>query len=153
MDQIVTELEVKTTAELLGGARFVHYWPFISSQLDFIPHVWATWYTKETLREGVLSGRYQCWAVGDEKSITVVAFSQIAEFPANRIFQVFLAFGQEIEGVAPILEAVWEKFASDVGCTICEVVGRPGWGPFLRKFGFRQESCTFTRAVKNLRIN
>jgi len=138
---------------MLSGDRFEHHWQSIASELDFIPHVWATWWTKESLREGVLNGRFQCWAAGDESRITVVAFSQIADYPANRIFQVFLAFGQGIDEVAPVLEAVWEQFAAKSGCSIGEVTGRPGWGPRLRKLGFRQQSCTFTRSVSNLRIN
>jgi hypothetical protein len=154
MGKTVTKVESDVIAGLLEGDKFLHHWYSISSQLDFIPHVWATWWTKESIRDCVLNGRYQCWggAKGNE-GLKIIAFSQITDFPANRIFQVFLAFGQGFEEMAPAFEAVWEKFAANTGCTVAEVTGRPGWGPLLRKYGFKQQSCTFTRSVINLRMN
>jgi len=138
---------------MLVGERFEHYWPQISLQLDFIPQFWATWWTKESIREGVLSGRFQCWGVGDAQQIRVVTFSQIATYPANRIFQVILAFGEGIDEALPALVATYEKFCFDSGCTIAEVTGRPGWSSKLSRYGFRQQSAVLTRKLTQLKVN
>lgn len=138
---------------MLKGEKFESYWPQISHQLDYIPQFWATWWTKDSIREGVLAGRFQCWGVGNVREIKVVTFSQIATYPANKIFQVILAFGEGIDEALPALVATYEKFCFDTGCTIAEVTGRPGWAEKLSRYGFRRQSMVLTRKLPKLEIN
>ena len=79
--------------ELLSNEKFELYWPDIELKLDTVPHIWDCWWTKESIREQTLVGRFQCWTVGDANEVSGVVFSQIIHYPAASILQVFLAFG------------------------------------------------------------
>lgn len=140
--------------ELLSPEKFLVYWPMIERELDTVPHLWALWWTKDSLREGVVGGRFQCWAVGDSRIVTGIVFSQVVMYPANLTFQAFLAFGAGLTEAMDELEATFERFCAIRGCTLAEVTGRPGWGPELRKKGFRQTvGGTFSRQLQQTRLN
>lgn len=141
------------TVELLGEEKFLRFWPSISVQLDTVPHTWDTYWTKETLREFVLSGRFQCWGIGPDQTATIICFTQIVCYPAGNIMKIFLAFGQGIDEAIPVLLATFEKFAIDNGCKLMEIPdGRGGWEPKLRKVGFRRLGVTLGRRVETTRI-
>lgn len=137
----------------LEGVHFLQYWPAIAGELRYIPHVWSDWWTLDSIHDAVLQGAWQCWVVGTDETIRGVVMSQIVVYPANRIFQIVLAFGEGLLSYVPHLEGAFEKFASDSHCTLCEVTGRPGWGPHLRRIGFHQGTTTFTKTVRNLQVN
>lgn len=149
----MTTLVDDTVVEMLTPEKFELYWPSISKQLDYIPHVWSIWWTKDYIRQMVMQGLWQCWGVGDGMAITVVTFTQIVNFPANKVFQVILAFGEGIDKALPTLVASYEKFASGMGCTMAEVTGRPGWEAKLRAHGFRRQTVILTRTVEQVRMN
>jgi len=132
-------------AELLTSNVFERHWPNISEQLDTIPHVWEKWWTKDFLHCAPLAGRCQVWGIGDEK-LRIIVYTQIINYPASSIFQIFLAFGNDIERCLPIMDALFEKVAKDSGCGSIEVIGRPGWERKLQ--GFTRTAVILTRAVQ-----
>lgn len=133
--------------ELLPIDKFVGYWPMIEKQLDFVPHLWTLWWTKESLYEGVCSERLQCWGIGDETKIFAVMFSSVSIYPANTILQVFLAFGDGLTDAIDEIEAALERYCMVRGIGVAEVTGRPGWESVLRKKGFGRTSTTMTRKL------
>jgi hypothetical protein len=113
---------------------YVQYWPEIERALDKVPHIWQTHWTKESLYEGAMSGRFQVWGFGASGLLNVIVFTQVAEFPAARILEIFLAFGNSLDSALPVMEATFEKFAQVTGCQTCEIIGRRGWARKLPRF-------------------
>ena len=95
------ETEVKPSMEFEGGIMtadsLVEFWPKICEQLDRIPLFWETHWTKESLHEAVMAGRYQVWGFGRPGSINVIVFTEVVDYPANRILRIPLIFGNSLE--------------------------------------------------------
>jgi hypothetical protein len=143
---------VMIRVELMEIDKFLHYWPMIEKQLDFVPHMWALWWTKDSIREGVVEERFQCWGVGDDDVVTAVIFTRVSTYPANTIFQAFLAFGDGLIEAIDEIEAVFERYCAIRGVTVAEISGRPGWGPVLRKKGFGQTGTTMSKKLDIARL-
>lgn len=139
--------------ERLEGDKFLHYWPMIEKQLSFVPHIWQQWWTMESIREFVLSGRWQCWGVGTNNVVYGVVFSQIAMYPAQNVFQILLGIGQDLSEMVDIVDASLFRFATSNGCTSAEVIGRLGWEPHLRKLGFKRVNMTMAKKLETERLN
>ena len=93
--------------ELLSNEKFELYWPEIEKHLDKVQQIWAQWWTKDSIHDLTLEGRFQCWTVGDKDVALGVVFSQIIHYPAASILQVFLAFGLGmVETVGVIDDAI-----------------------------------------------
>lgn len=133
--------------ERLDGPKFSYYWPTISRELDGIAEHWDWWWTKESIYGLTMEGHFQCWGAGTPSELKVVVFSKISHFPANTILQIFLAFGNGFDEVAPGLVGAFERFADEAKCTLVEVSGRPGWERKLRKIGFRRMSSILAMKV------
>jgi hypothetical protein len=139
--------------ELLTPEKFLHYWPMIEKQLDHVPHLWALWWTKDSIRDSVVAERFQCWGIGDAGTIHGIVFTQVVMYPANLVFQAFLAFGEGLTDAMDEIEATFERYCVIRGATLAEVTGRPGWGPRLRKKGFRQTcGAVFSKKLEPMRM-
>jgi hypothetical protein len=139
--------------EKFDVGRFRHYWPSIEAELDTIPHTWAHRWTKETIFDCVVDGRFQCWAVGSANEIRAMALSQIVNYPAANVFQVLLLFGRDFFVMLDNLQAAMEKFAAFNGCGVIEVIGREGWEPKLRKIGFRKTGVVLEKELGKIVVN
>lgn len=144
---------VVSSIEQLKDDKFEHYWPLIQAQLRMIPHVWEPWWTLDSIREFTLNNRFQCWGVGNAGVITGVIFSQIAMYPAQNVFQIVLAFGEGMTEHTLMIDATLFRFATLNGCTRAEITGRPGWGPELRRLGFKQSNTTFSKRLQQERTH
>lgn len=139
--------------EKLEGDHFLSYWPLIEARLKCIPHVWEPWWTLESIREYTLDGRFQCWGIGNAGTITGIAFSQIAMYPAGGVLQVVLAFGEGMIETVDLIDATLSRFGALNGCSSAEVTGRPGWEPNLRKLGFRRANTVLRKKLELERLN
>ena len=133
------ETEVKPSMEFEGGIMtadsLVEFWPKICEQLDRIPLFWGTRWTKESLHEAVMVGRYQVWGFGKPGSVNVIVFTEVVDYPANRILRIPLIFGNSLDQMLPIMEATMiNKYAQEAGCSYCEAVGRAGWERKVPRF-------------------
>lgn len=129
MAQTIIEPQV----EQIYGDKLDHYWPFIVSEMDRVPHIWSAWWTKEAIYEGLSIGMLQLWAAGTKDAIHIVLITQVVVYPASRVVQCFLTFGKKIDEYIPILAATMESFARDQGCASVDVWGRDGWTKKLLK--------------------
>src|SRR5262245_60374989 len=92
------------------------HWPKISAALDRIPQFWADYWTKESINGAVVQGQWQAWGFGGIGDINIVVLTQIMSFPASRILQMILAFGNDLERLLPLMEATFERFAIETEC-------------------------------------
>lgn len=128
----------KFEAVRISPEEYLSYWPYIDRELDCIPEIWSHHWTKESLYEGGMSGRFQVWGFGPPDKVNLIVFTQVAEFPAARILQVFLAFGNSLEDSLELIEATFERFAKEAECQYCEIFGRKGWQKKLPRFKVEQ---------------
>ena len=64
------------------------------------------------------------WGFGPKDEIRIFVFTQIIHFPANRVLQAFLCFGNSLDEALPIIEATFERFAMETECSRLEITGR-----------------------------
>jgi hypothetical protein len=129
----------------LRNEEIVYYWPWIDKELDRVPHIWSGHWTKDSLYELSMNDRFQLWGFGPKDEIRIFVFTQVIHFPANRILQAFLCFGNSLDEALPIIEATGERFAMETGCNMFEITGRKGWERKLK--GFKCDYTVFTKIV------
>lgn len=139
--------------EQLKGERLMHFWPAIAAELDQLQFLWADYWTKDVLLNGADCGRFQIWAAGKDMSASVILLSQIIVYPASTVFQVFLAFGNRLEEMLPMIVATLEQFARRNGCSSVEIVGRKGWERKLRADGYRLDTVCVKRSLRSMEIH
>lgn len=142
----------EVVVERLSVEKFLIYWPRIEQELKTVPHVWEDFWTLDSIRDATIQGTFQCWGAGSADDVEVVCWSQVSHYPTGAVFRVFLAIGQGVDKCLPALETIFEEFAHDNGCHLAEVVGRPGWGPKLRKMGFKTGTTSHVRRLENWRL-
>jgi hypothetical protein len=121
------------------GVRFnasgvMALWPEMERQLKFIPHVWDTHWTIDSIREAVVAGHWQAWGFGPINTVRVTVFTYLAHFPAGTVLQIPIAFGNSLDVVLPVMEATFERFAQEMNCNYAEIYGRVGWEKKLKDF-------------------
>lgn len=136
--------------ELMAPEVYEQYWPFVSEQLDYVPGVWAPYFTKEYLRYCVAEKECFVWGTGTPEELRLVVWGRIVQFPASRILQVFLAMGNDLENCLPSLEAAMERLANGAECEWCEVLGRLGWEKRLK--GFERSAVVLRKPLTQFRI-
>jgi hypothetical protein len=135
MAEVVTvDHEFDAEARRISPQEWSVYWPDISRELDTIPQYWEPYWTKEFMYGSVMSGGWQAWGFGDVGKINVIVITQLIVYPASRVLQMVLAFGNSLDLVAPLIEATFERFAAEAECEYCEIVGRPGWERWFPRF-------------------
>lgn len=141
-------LEYRT--ELMSRDKVEHYWPQISAELDKVPHIWQTWFTKEYLYAAPWNGDMNVWGVGPDDQVRMVVYTRVSIFPASRILQILLALGNDLERCLPSLEATIESFAQRTECDFCEIYGREGWIKKLK--GFRKTAVVLTKKINKFTV-
>jgi len=126
--------EFEVEAQRITPRQWAVYWPDVEKQLDTIPQYWMPYWTKDFINASVMLERWQAWGFGDIGSVNLIALTHIIEYPGARVLQMMLAFGNELDAVAPLMEATFERFASETRCDYCEIVGRPGWEKKFNRF-------------------
>jgi len=124
---------------------FQKYWPYISSELDSVPHIWRRYHTKDSICMMVMSGDTQVWGVGPKNQIRLIVFTRVLTYPASKVFQVWLAFGGDVEKCLPNLIASLERAAIDAGCQSTDIIGRPGWEKFIP--GFKRQEVILSKSL------
>lgn len=142
-------IEPERVSYRLPVENFVQFWPQIVRELDRIPQYWAPWWTKESLMQGVLAGRFQAWGIGTQTELKIMLLTQIVNYPAASVLYCFLMFGhdEKLEEAFDALEPSLLRFANEAGCKLCEVQARPGFKRALKKYGFVQNSVVLSRAI------
>lgn len=135
MGQIVEkDEEFEVEARRINPEEWGVYWPEVSKQLDTIPEHWEVYWTKDYINMSVVSGGWQAWGFGDYREVRLIVLTQLIVYPASRVLQMVLAFGNNLEGMEALVEAVFERFGMEAGCQYCEIVGRAGWEKKFPRF-------------------
>lgn len=145
LDSMRSEAE-SYTASRLKVSEITHLWPSITKELNRVPHIWTGRWTLDALYTLSVNERFQVWGFGPSEEFRVILFTQIIDYPAARVLQAFLCFGNKADAAIPIIEATLERFAIENECTLFELIGREGWKRKLK--GFKCDAVVLTRVVK-----
>lgn len=137
---------------MLDRNQLDHYWEGICKSLDRVPHTWED-FTKEFFYEAAKREHMQVWVIGDP-AIRLVLFSQVANYPARRKFEILWAYGSGIiREAAELVFATLSRFAATHNCAIMHVEGRLGWERALAPYGFKRRGAVLTYALVNERLH
>jgi hypothetical protein len=100
----------------------------------------------------VLTGCMQLWAVfsPEEQKIYGHIVTEIKQYPQFKmlVIQYCCLEPNHMAYVEDKMQDVAERFAKDSGCTGIELVGRPGWGKRISKYGYEMQSVTYQKFFK-----
>lgn len=131
------------TTYLATAEQVAQHWPNIDKMLDRIPQIN---HTSESLYELAMEKCMQVWFTGDDK-IRFVTFSQICNYPKARVLEFIWGAGEGVLDSHNHQAAIYEEFARVTGCDRVDVIGRPGWEPFMKAQGLQKMAVTFSRMV------
>jgi hypothetical protein len=83
-------------------------------------------------RDACEAREQQIWvAMKDAREIDGVAFTELLLKPRRKIARVTLLAGRDLHGWFPIASPVLYAWAREMGASVLEMVGRPGWSRSL----------------------
>lgn len=96
----------------------------------------------------LISGHMQLWAAVEENDgkINGISITEIANFPQRKVGRMLAATGEDAAGWVPLLTEIeaWEKAQ---GCTLSEIVCRPGWEKVLKPFGYKKTHVLLSKEL------
>ena len=92
--------------------------------------------------DGIISGHMQLWL-----GLNGCAVTEIVVYPNKKVLHVFLAGGDQGQGIAQITDmhddaVAWGK---DQGCIGMTVTGRKGWKKVLETKGWKEQFTTLLK--------
>lgn len=132
--------------EMIEGPLLEQYWPHIWKQMQTVPHTWTHW-TPDFIYSACRDGTFQVWGAGTPEKIKLIVFTQLVFYPIGKVMQTVWAGGNSLDECLPILVATLERFGSMNDCKFSEVVGRPGWGPKLKGYGYKERTVIFAKPL------
>lgn len=127
-------------------------WPVLEKLLLEHPSLWNQLLTLETIEQHLASGGFQLWIVYIDDKHYVFAMSQMIIYPACRVLKFFWASGHGLEDHFWALAESMNAVALDLGCTHTEMeVGRKGWEPRMRQFGYELSRQILRKEVTQYR--
>lgn len=110
-------------------------WPLIYPHVQkLIEHETEQGFTPQAIFDGIQSGRWQLWVVGNADAIVLTTtYEQQA---GHCIFSVNMAGGANVVGKVPEILEVLQSYARLNGCSGVEIVGRKGWEKLIRPYGY-----------------
>lgn len=133
------------TTYMATTEQIAQHWPHIAKMLDRVPQTIPN-HTIESLQELAMEQCIQVWFTADDK-IRFVTFSQICNYPKVRVLEFFWGAGEGVLDSHNHQAAIYEAFARTIGCDRVDVIGRPGWEPFMKAQGLHKMAVTFSRMV------
>jgi len=140
------------TMSLLNRKEIEYYWPSLCDELEKVPHIWDKWWTLDALKTGVDMGYIQLWGCGTDKKLELMLFTKNSTFPAANILEVFIAVGNQLDRLLPVIVATLHRFANESNCQRVHVFGRFGWEKKLREIGFKRDHVVLSYEVPKLTL-
>jgi len=100
----------------------------------------------------VLAGQMQLWVVfsKEEQVIYGHIITEVKQYPQFKMFviQYCCIEPHHMQYIEDKMQDIAERFAKDSGCVGIELVGRPGWGKKLEKYGYTPKDIVYERFFK-----
>lgn len=102
-------------------------------------------YTQREIKEEIRKGFRQLW-IYDNGDDYAVCITHISESPHLKTGVMAAGGGTDISLVEKFFPRLEEFFKSE-GCTEMEMIGAPGWGKYMKKFGFKEKYISTVRKL------
>jgi len=84
------------------------------------------------------------WLVTDTDDTHVAAITtRVIHFPNKRVMAMDWIGGRRMKEWLPLVQDTIERYAQDAGCTELEGYGRPAWGRWLERYGWKPNYIAF----------
>jgi hypothetical protein len=121
----------------------VETWPAIYAVLA--PALARSGETVTEVIDELLTNTAQLWVMRKGGDPYAVGVSRLEETPKGRMVRAWLLAGPRMEDWIGDLILTVARKASDVGAVGFRLEGRPGWGPALRKRGFKTQAVVMEK--------
>lgn len=139
---------------LLGSTDTIaRFWPAFNAALTDTPRLLEDTWTPDQLLASALSGHVQPWLLLSDGNPTCFMLTQFYKTQNRAIFQIFWAYGVDLQEMFPLLSDAFDRFAADHGAEKIEIQGRRGFERWLRPFGFEHDYTVYSRRVNPQRGN
>ena len=112
------------------------FWPQINEALEAQPELWNSFYTKESLIDGLVKEEFWLMAAAKNDTIHILTLCAVHSFPAGARLTSFWMYGEGLEEAAKLMDAFLENFAQAAGCSWIDGYGRKGYERMLKPYGY-----------------
>ena len=96
--------------------------------------------TPEEIRQSVISGDMEMWAVHDAEQIAAVVVIQVVGRPQGKVLKVVLVAGREFASWGQQIQELLTEYANLIGAASIEAVARPGMAKWLAQMGWKRKA-------------
>jgi hypothetical protein len=133
---------------LADDATIGRFWPAFEAALKDSQELLSDTWTPDQMLVAALDGGVQLWLLTSDDTPVCFMATQFYRTQNRAIFQIFWAYGMDLQPMFPLLSDAFDSFAAKHGAEKIEIQGRKGFERWLRPFGFELDYCTYSRRVK-----
>ena len=127
-------------------------WPGIIACLEKYVRRFPKDETVENIIAQCANGRRELWVIQDEDgAVVLAAVTEVVKIDAtgnNRLVFAECA-GSRIGEVMPLITEMEAWAATERNATDAEFIGRKGWEPFLKPFGYEPAAVIYRKTLRN----
>lgn len=131
------ECSDRITAFGVPSADIEKAWPLFKKLIDDACLRSNGKFIGDDIKKSLISRDMQLWGVSDGKKILAAVVSEIVNYPRLKACRVLIGTGENYENWARYIQIV-ETWGKSQGCTLIELITRPGWKKPMKEFGFKE---------------
>lgn len=97
----------------------------------------------------LLDGTMNLWLVFDPDTMQIYGYNitEVKQYPQCKMLVIQYSAGEphSMQFIEEKMHQVLDQFAKDADCAGIEAMGRPGWGPHLRKRGYTVQTVCYEK--------
>jgi hypothetical protein len=124
-------------------------WEFVTPYLIAALERGRGRYTLQDIKEALEEDRYHLWIVVLDHKIIATLITEIIDYPQSRSLRINFGGGKLMDEWFQEMFDTMNRAAKDVGATMLELVGRPGWQKIFKDVeGAKVDSVNMSLEVK-----
>ncbi len=120
----------------VGTDKLSEFWPEVRGLLHSALEYSGGRFSEKSILDCILTGEMQLWVVMDGIDIISVFVTNIMNYRTGlRVCDIILLSGNNMVKWLPDCTDRISEWASQIGCTKIQMMGRPGWEKALKNWG------------------
>ena len=101
----------------------------------------------------IINGHMQLWMIfsPEEQKAYGHVITEVKQYPQCKMLVIQYCAGEanHMQYVEDKMYDVLDSFAKDTQCAGIELIGRPGWGKHVKKYGYEVQSVSYQKFFKD----
>lgn len=101
----------------------------------------------------IINGHMQLWMIfsPEEQKAYGHVITEVKQYPQCKMLTIQHCAGEanHMQYVEDKMYDVLDRFAKDTQCAGIELIGRPGWGKHVKKYGYEVQSVSYQKFFKD----